>query len=127
MTETSKSITMDQYDRFTLPLGKAVSILELAIEDMSPDAANCVDAAQDIIREAKQMVRGWVENDTAEKPAAPVMAFGEPIPDLEKELIAVMREMTKELEDVVVTGRGFLNDIDKRDKAAAIEAPGGES
>jgi len=72
MTETSKPITMDQYDRFTLPLGKALSILELAIEDMSPDAANCVIAAQDIIREAKQMVRGWVENDTAEKPDAPV-------------------------------------------------------
>ena len=53
------------------------------------------------------------------KPDAPVMCCGEPIPDLEKELIAVMREMTRELEDVVVTGRGFLNDIDKRDKAAS--------
>ena len=117
MTEASKSITMDQYDRFTLPLGKAVSILELALEGMSPDAFNGVIAAQEIIIEAKQIVRGWVEKDTAEKPDAPVMCLGEPIPDLEKELIAVMREMTKELEDVVVTGRGFLNDIDKRDKA----------
>ena len=60
------------------------------------------------------------------KPQAPVMAFGEPIPDLEKELIIVMREMTKELEGVAVTGRGMLDDIDKRDKAAG-EAPGGES
>ena len=49
---------------------------------------------------------------------ATVMCGDEPIPDLERELIAVMREMTKELEDVVVTGRGFLNDIDKRDKTA---------
>ena len=72
MTEASKSITMDQYDRFTLPLGKALSILELALEGMSPDAANGVIAAQEIISEAKQIVRGWVENDIAEKPDPPV-------------------------------------------------------
>ena len=52
------------------------------------------------------------------KPDAPVMCCGEPIPDLEKELIAVMRETTKQLEDLAFTGRDFLNDIDKRDKAA---------
>ena len=119
MTEASKSITMDQYDRFTLPLGKAVSILELALEGMSPDAFNGVIAAQEIIIEAKQIVRGWVEKDTAEKPDAPVMMDGEPIPDLEKELIAVMREMTGDLEGAVVIGRGLLDIIDKRDKAAS--------
>ena len=59
------------------------------------------------------------------RPDTPVMCCGEPIPDLEKELIAVMREMTSELEDVVVTGRGMLDDIDKRDKAN--EETGGAS
>ncbi|MCH7506369.1 MAG: hypothetical protein IID60_03620, partial [Proteobacteria bacterium] len=72
-------------------------------------------SAQEMVGQARDAFREMLHE---RKPTAPVMCCGEPIPDLEKELVAVMREMTKELEDVVVTGRGFLNDIDKRDKTA---------
>jgi hypothetical protein len=71
MSETSKPITMDQYDRFTLPIGKALSILELIWEGLPADQSNGVIAAQDLIREAQQIVEGWIEKDTAEKPEAP--------------------------------------------------------
>ena len=73
----------------------------------------------------EQAAEALKEMPYVSKPQAPVMAFGEPIPDLEKELIAVLREMTKELEDVAVSGRGLLDDIDERDKAN--EVAGGES
>ena len=72
-------------------------------------------SVQELGGQAKEAFKEMLQQ---RKPDAPVMCLGEPIPDLEKELIAVMREMTRELEDVVVTGRGFLNDIDKRDKDA---------
>jgi len=118
MTETSKPITMDQYDRFTLPLGKAISIIELAIEDMSANAANGAIAAQDLIREAQQIVRDWVGNDTAENPDADFMIEGESVGDLQSASLDVIREVVKELEDALICPRMLLKAVDKRDKAA---------
>ena len=94
-----------------------VTALLLAEESSEHVTARVLSGAfwsvQELVEQARDAFKEMLHE---RKPDAPVMADGEPIPDLEKELIAVMREMTKELEDVAVTGRGLLDDIDKRDK-----------
>ena len=120
----------DAQDILSGRLGQARGILSSLLIDeqynnmVSLDLDNTLWAIDTLLDQAAEALK---EMPYVGKPQGPVMMDGEPIPDLEKELIAVMREMTKELEDVVVTGRGMLDDIDKRDKAATIEAPGGES
>ena len=56
--EPNGSITMDQYDRFTMPLGKAHSILELFHQDLTIDQANGVYVVEDLNTEAKQIGEG---------------------------------------------------------------------
>ena len=119
MTETSKSI--DAQDILSGRLAQAQGILSSLLIDeqhanmVSQDLNNTLWAIDTLLEQAQDAFQEMCQQS---KPDAPVMCGDEPIPDLEKELIAVMREMTKELEDVVVTGRGFLNDIDERDKTA---------
>ena len=111
----------DAQDILSGRLAQAQGILSSLLIDeqhnnmVSQDLNNTLWAIDTLLDQAAGALK---EMPYVSKPDAPVMCGDEPIPDLEKELIAVLRETTKELEDVVVTGRGFLNDIDKRDKTA---------
>ena len=119
MTETSKSI--DAQDILSGRLAQAQGILSSLLIDeqhanmVSQDLNNTLWAIDTLLDQAAGALK---EMPYVSKPDAPVMCGDEPIPDLEKELIAVLRETTKQLEDVASTGRDFLNDIDKRDKTA---------
>lgn len=96
-----------------------VTALLLAEESSEHISARVLSGAFWSVQEFVEQARDAFREMTSErKPDAPVMCCGEPIPDLEAELIAVMRETTKQLEDIASTGREFLNDIAKRDKAA---------
>ena len=111
----------DAQDILSGRLAQAQGILNSLLIDeqhasLAPRVLNDTLWAIDTLIE--QAAEAFQEMSQQRKPAAPVMCCGEPIPDLEKELIAVMRETTKQLEDVASTGRDFLNDIDKRDKTA---------
>ena len=112
----------DAQDILSGRLAQAQGILSSLLIDeqhnnmVSQDLNNTLWAIDTLLDQAAGALK---EMPYVSKPDAPVMCNGEPIPDLEKELIIVLRELTKELEDVVVTGRGFLDDIDKRDKAAS--------
>ena len=66
----------------------------------------------------EQAQAAFQEISQQRKPAAPVMCLGEPIPDLEKESLALIRELTEQSENVVRLGRALQDAIDKRDKAA---------
>ena len=119
----------DAQDILSGRLGQARGILSSLLIDeqhnnmVSHDLNNTLWAIDTLLDQAAGALK---EMPYVSKPDAPVMCGDEPIPDLEKELIAVMRETTKQLEDLAFTGRDFLNDIEKRD-AAANAAPGGES
>ena len=52
------------------------------------------------------------------KPDAPVMMSDEPIRDLQKELLMVLREVTGAAELAASEGRRLLDAVDKRDKDA---------
>ena len=70
MTETSESIsiTIDQLTDLTLPLGKALSILELFVPDMSLPEADGAYVVADLIREAERVADDWTTIEANETP-----------------------------------------------------------
>ncbi len=50
-------LTGDQFDEISIPLGKALSVLELFVDDLPADQANGGYVAQDLIREAQDIAR----------------------------------------------------------------------
>ena len=59
------TITGDQLDELTLPLGKALSVLELFVDDLPADSANGGYVAQDLINEASRIAHGWAGFETS--------------------------------------------------------------
>lgn len=97
--------------------------------DMTPRLmSGALWSAQELVGQAQDAFR---EMDGPAKPDSPVMMDGEPIRNLEKELIGVLREVVEKIGLAESRGSYLLDHIDesrpKRDKAAVNGAPGGES
>ena len=79
-------------------------------------------ASENLMAQAHQSMENLWElikhHSIAEAIAKPVMCCDEPIPDLEKESLALIRELTEQSENVVRLGRALQDAIDKRDKTA---------
>lgn len=61
--ETIGSISDDQLSELTLPLAKAISILELFVDDLPCPEADGGQVAKDLIKEASQIAHVWAGFD----------------------------------------------------------------